>query len=132
MVTRGGGDHNRKDNRIEEPVIYVLIEGEISPTLDWGLGGFRIGGYRGTIGEGKEFYVEGIGPAVNELFPVRVDCEAIRLFDEQLAVSFVELTSDAYDVLEALLMRRQKPLEKLRARLGTVTDKIEVLGDDQP
>ena len=132
MVSRGGGDHSRKDNRIEEPVIYVLIEGETFPTLDWGLGGFRIGGYQGSIGSGKEFYVEGIGPAMNELFPVRVDCQAIRLFDEQLAVSFIELNSDTYDVLEALMMRRQKPLDKLRAKLGTVTTQVEVLGEDQP
>lgn len=116
----GSADYNRKDTRIEETVIYVLIEGETYPTLDWGLGGFRIGGYQGTIGEGQEFMVEGIGPATNELFPLHVDCTAIRRMDEQLAVGFVELTSDAYDVLEALMMRRQKPLEKLRARLGTL------------
>lgn len=120
MMTRGGGDHSRKDNRIEDSVIYILIEGETYPSLDWGLGGFRIGGYQGTIFEGQEFLVEGIGPTLEELFPVRVDCLAIRIIDEQLAASYVELTSDTYDVLEALMMRRQKPLEKLRARLGTI------------
>ena len=120
MTITGGDGYNRKDNRIEEQVIYVLIEGETYPTLDWSLGGFRLNGYLGSIVEGQEFLVEGIGPALTELFPIRVDCHAIRVMDEQLAASFLELTSDTYDVLEALMMRRQKPLEKLRARLGTI------------
>lgn len=113
-------EYNRKDARITKTVIYILIEGETYPTLDWSLGGFRIGGYQGSIGMGQELIVEGIGPALNELFPLDVNCTAIRRTDEQLAVGFVELTSDAYDVLEALMTRRRKTIEKLRTRLGTL------------
>ena len=115
----GHADYNRKDNRIEDPAIYFLIEGDLLITLDWGLGGFRVENYQGTIKGGDEFLIEGIGPNPGLIFVVRVDCEAIRVRNGEMAASFVELTSDAYDILEALMMRRQKPLEKLKARLET-------------
>ncbi len=117
----GKADYNRKDNRIEDPAIYFLIEGDLLITLDWGLGGFRVENYQGTIKGGDEFLIEGIGPNPGLIFVVRVDCEAIRVRNGEMAASFVELTSDAYDILEALMMRRQKPLEKLKARLETIS-----------
>ncbi len=115
----GSADYNRKDNRIEEPAIYFMIEGDILLSLDWGLGGFRVGSYKGSIRSGQEFLVEGIGPNPGLIFIVRVDCEAVRMQDEELAATFAELSSDAYDILEALMMRRQKPIEKLKERLET-------------
>ncbi len=115
----GSADYNRKDNRIEEPAIYFMIEGDILLTLDWGLGGFRVGNYKGSIRSGQEFLVEGIGPNPGLIFIVRVDCEAVRVTDEELAATFAELSSDAYDILEALMMRRQKPIEKQKERLET-------------
>ncbi len=117
----GSADYNRKNNRIEEPAIYLLLEGDLFVTIDWGLGGFRIGNYEGTIRDGHEFLIEGIGPNPGLIFVVRVDCEAIRIRDGEMAASFVELTSDAYDILEALMMRRKMPLEKLKARLETIS-----------
>ena len=68
---------------------------------------------------GHEFLIEGIGPNPGLIFIVRVDCEAVRVKDGELAATFAELSSDAYDILEALMMRRQKPLEKLKERLQT-------------
>lgn len=117
----GSADYNRKNNRIEDPAIYFLIEGDLLVTLDWGLGGFRVGNYEGSIRDGDEFLIEGIGPNPGLIFVVRVDCVAVRITDGELAATFVELTSDAYDILEALMMRRQKPLEKLKARLETIS-----------
>ena len=117
----GSADYNRKNNRIEEPAIYFVIEGDLLLTLDWGLGGFRVKDYEGSILDGREFLIEGIGPNPGLIFVVRVDCEAIRVRDGELAANFIELTSDAYDILEALMMRRQKPLEKLKARLETIS-----------
>ena len=117
----GSADYNRKNNRIEEPAIYFVIEGDLLLTLDWGLGGFRVGNYEGSIKNGQGFLIEGIGPNPGLIFVVRVDCEAIRIKEGELAATFVELTSEAYDILEALMMRRQKPLEKLKARLETMS-----------
>ncbi len=109
--------HNRKDNRIEDTVIFILIENEAYQTLDWSFGGFRIGDYEGNIKGNAEFMVTGIGPDLENIFDVRVDCKAVRVADEQLSASFIEIDSNIYDILEALMLRREKPLEKLKQQL---------------
>ena len=105
---------NRKNNRIEDTVIIIFIEDETYRTLDWSLGGFRIGDYKGTIRADAEFMVTGIGPDLENIFDVRVDCRAIRINNSQLSASFIEIDSNVYDILEALMARREKPLEKLK------------------
>ena len=113
----GSVSHKRKDNRIEETVIIISIADEAYRTLDWSLGGFRIGGYEGNIQADKEFMINGIGPDLENIFNVRVDCQAVRVADGQLSASFLEIDSDVYDILEALMARRDKPLEKLKKKL---------------
>jgi len=108
---------NRKDNRIEDNVIIFLIEDDAYPSLDWSLGGFRIGGYSGNIIAKAEFLVTGIGPDLDNIFDVRIDCQAVRINGEQLSASFIEIDSNVYDILEALMHRREKPLEKLKKQL---------------
>lgn len=116
--------HHRKDLRIEDTVIIISIEDEAYQTLDWSFGGFRIGGYNGSIQGNTDFLVNGIGPDLKTMFAVRVDCTAIRVNDGQLSASFIELDSDIYDILEALMMRREKQIEKLKKRLpyGSLAD----------
>ena len=114
----GNVAHNRKDNRIEDTVIIILIENEAYQTLDWSLGGFRIGGYKGEIHGNTEFVVNGIGSDLENIFDVRVDCHAVRVTDGQLSASFVEIDSDVYDILEALMLHRKKLLEKLKKELS--------------
>ena len=113
----GATDHHRKDVRIEDTVIIISIEDDAYQTLDWSLGGFRIGGYKGSIQGNSEFMVNGIGPDLETIFAVRADCKAIRVADGRLSVSFTEINSDVYDILEALMLRREKLLEKLKKRL---------------
>ena len=108
---------NRKDNRVEDTVIIIMIEDEAYKTLDWSLGGFRIGDYKGNIRTDAEFMVNGIGPDLENIFNVRVDCKAVRVSDGRLSASFIEIGSDVYDILEALLLRREKSLEKLKKKL---------------
>jgi hypothetical protein len=111
----GSADYSRKDNRIEVP-ITIAFEGETCQTVDWGLGGFRVDGYKGDLRAHSEFTVDGLGPGDGDVFGVRIDCEAIRVSDDQLAASFKELSSEVYDLLEALMMRRKKYFEKLKKR----------------
>jgi hypothetical protein len=111
-VVVGQGAYQRKDNRIAVPVA-VSFGGERYPTLDWGLGGFRVGDYKGKLLPDQEFKLDGIGFSVEEIYGLSIDCKVVRLFDGQLAVSFVGLSSQAYDALEALMMRRKKFFEKL-------------------
>lgn len=113
----GNVAHKRKDNRIEETVIIISIGDEVYRTLDWSFGGFRIGGYEGNIRGDTEFMVSGIGPDLENIFDVRIDCQAVRVTDDQLSASFIEIDSDVYDILEALMGRREKPLEKLKKQL---------------
>ena len=124
--------HKRKDNRIEDTVIIILIEDEVYKTLDWSLGGFRIGDYKGNIRGNSEFMVTGIGPDLENIFDVRVDCRAVRIADEQLSASFVEIDSDVYDILSALMLRREKPLEKLKKQLpyNSLSDRFLELADE--
>jgi len=117
----GIGAHHRKDVRVEDVVIIISIEDEPFETLDWSFGGFRVGGYRGSITNNAEFLVNGIGPDLDTMFAVRVDCKAIRVTDDRLSASFVEISSDVYDVLEALMTRRQKALDRLKARLKCIS-----------
>lgn len=113
----GNVSHKRKNNRIEDTVIIILIEDETYRTLDWSFGGFRIGGYEGSIHDDAEFMVSGIGPDFENIFDVRIDCQAVRVTDGQLSASFIEIDSNVYDILEALMGRREKPLEKLKEKL---------------
>ena len=107
--------YNRKDNRAEMRA-NVSFEGETYQTIDLGFGGFRIDGYGGELKPGQEFVLDGIGPGDEEVFMVRVDCLVARRLGSQLGVGFTGLSSDAYDILEALLMRRKKFFEKLRSK----------------
>jgi hypothetical protein len=112
MTIVGNAAYQRKDNRIEVPVA-VSFGGDRYQTLDWSLGGFRVQGYKGDLLPGHEFKLDGVGFSVEEIYSVVIDCKVVRLFEGQLAVSFVELTPKAYDTLEALMMRRKKYFEKL-------------------
>ena len=125
-------DHTRKDNRIEDIVIYFLIDDEPYQTLDWGLGGFKVGGYQGKMVTNAEFQVNGIGPDLESIFKVSIDCQAVRINKKELSASFIEIDSDVYDILEALMLRREKPLEKLKQRLphGSMAERFKNLADD--
>lgn len=115
MSIVGDVAYNRKDNRAEIQA-NVSFEDNIYQTIDLGFGGFRIDGYGGELKPGQEFILDGIGPADEEVFMVRVDCLVARRLGSQLGVGFTELSSDAYDILEALLMRRKKFFDKLKSK----------------
>ena len=50
MTIVGAADYNRKDHRIEIPIIVAFGDKQYQ-TLDWGMGGFRIGDYEGELKE---------------------------------------------------------------------------------
>lgn len=113
--TQGGKPRQqRRDTRIESPVIRVQIEGKAYRALNWSLGGVLIG-YDGTLREGDSFTIFGIGLEYGGLVRVSVPARAVRVRDGALAASFVELDGHAYAVLEALLMRRLSRVAALAA-----------------
>ena len=113
----GHAAYQRKNNRIAVPVINVGFLNRSYSTLDWGFGGFRIAGYEDDLKLDDEFLVDGIGPGdQEELLAVRIDCRVARRRDDQLGVAFITLGGDSYDILEALMMRRKKFLEKMKMK----------------
>ena len=112
MSIVGSAAYKRKDNRIEVP-IAVSFGGERYQTLDWSLGGFRVEGYKGKLLPDHEFKLDGVGFDVENVYTLSIDCKVIRSREGQLAASFIELTPQAYDALEALMMRRKKYFDKL-------------------
>lgn len=106
--------YERKNRRVEEPAINLAFLGERYQTLDWGLGGFRVDNFKAPIKKDQEFIVEGIGPADEpDLLAVHIPCRAARRNKYELSCAFIVLGSNAYDILEALMLRRKKVLEKL-------------------
>lgn len=106
--------YERKNRRVEVPTVALEFGGERYQTLDWGLGGFRIDDFKLPMKKDEEFMLDGIGPAdEEELLAVRIPCRAVRRNKYELSCAFIVLGSDAYDIMEALMLRRQKVLDKL-------------------
>ena len=118
-VVVGQAAYHRKDNRIAVP-IAVSFDGDRHQTLDWSLGGFRVQGYKGKLLPGQEFDLDGVGFSVDEVYSLIINCRVVRSFEGQLAAAFVELSPQAYDALEALMMRRKKFFEKLKLKTRVV------------
>ena len=107
--------YERKNRRVEVPTVNIAFRGKTYQTLDWGLGGFRINNFKDTMKKDEEFILDGIGPAdETEVLAVRIPCRAIRRNKYELSCAFVALSSEAYDIIEALMLRRKKFLEKLK------------------
>lgn len=108
-------EYNRKDQRMEVTA-FISIEGEVYQALDLGFGGFRIGDYEGELMPGREFQVEGIGLSADDIIAVPINCVVARRLGNQLGAGFVELDSLSYDAVDALMMRKKKFFEKMKAR----------------
>jgi hypothetical protein len=107
--------YERKNRRVEVPVINISFRGNCYQTMDWGLGGFRIDNFKEPMKKDEEFLVDGIGPGdEEELLSVRIPCRAIRRKKYELSCAVTALGSDAYDILEALMLRRKKFLDSLK------------------
>ena len=107
--------YERKDRRIEVPAVNITFRGERYQTLDWGLGGFRIDNFKEPMKKDEEFIVDGIGPGdEDDVLAVRIPCRAVRRNRYELSCAILALSGDAYDILEALMLRRRKFLESLK------------------
>ena len=118
MATRIAGKnipYHRRNQRVAVPAIKLAFRGQRYQTVDWGLGGFRIDTYDGKLKKDEEFVVDGIGPAdEDELIPIHIVSRAVRRNREEFSAAFTALSSDAYEIIEALMLRRKKVLEKLK------------------
>ncbi len=107
--------YHRRNQRVAVPAINLSFRGHRYQTVDWGLGGFRINTYDGKLKKDEEFVADGIGPAdQDELISVHIVCRAVRRNNEEFSGAFTALMDNAYEILEALMLRRKKYLEKLK------------------
>lgn len=100
----------RRNQRIVVPVIRLTFDGRIYQSVDWSLGGFLIEPYVGTMLTDREFTVDGIGPGDGDLIKLPIRARVVRNSRGRLAASFVDLSDNAFEILEALMMRRRKYL----------------------
>ncbi|MEQ9640036.1 MAG: hypothetical protein RIM84_08430 [Alphaproteobacteria bacterium] len=98
----------RRDRRLHEPPLTVALQGLKFATVDWSLGGFRIGGYRGQAKVGEQLAVNIFGQIAGRLLGGTAIATVVRrdFVDRELAASFTEFRSDTWDQLEQLSVRR--------------------------
>ena len=107
--------YHRRNQRVAVPAINLSFRGRRYQTVDWGLGGFKIDTYDGKLKKDEEFTVDGIGPADEDgLMSVHIVCRAVRRNNEEFSGAFTELKDNAYEILEALMLRQKKYLEKMK------------------
>lgn len=107
--------YHRRDQRVAVPAINVAFHGKRYQTVDWGLGGFKIDTYDGNLKKDEKFVVTGIGAAdEDDLISVHIECRAVRRNHEVFSGAFTELRDNAYEIIEALMLRRKKYLDKLK------------------
>ena len=114
------------------PALHCLIEDQPLVSVDWSLGGLQAEPYAGTLRPGADFSISAIGPGAGalscashatrvRLMPVGIRARVVRIEKGVLAALFVELDARAFDVLEAMMLRRRQYLASLAAtaRAGT-------------
>ena len=109
--------YQRRNKRVEVPAIQISFRGQRFHTDDWGLGGFRISDFQGEMHKNEEFTIVGIWAGDDDdIISLHIDCRAVRRNGPKLSAAFVTLNNEAFEVLEALMLRRRKFLEKLKIR----------------
>lgn len=98
----------RRDVRMVVPVIWVELDQNLYQSVDWSLGGVRFEPYYGHLRPGDALTISGLGPGNGEPVPVTIRAQAIRVEDGRVAARFVELDERAYNILETLIMRRDR------------------------
>lgn len=112
----GAPVQRRRDQRMVVPVIRLEVDRNLYQSIDWSLGGIRFEPYYGGLQTGNMFTVTGLGPGDGEPVPVTVRAQAIRVHAGRVAARFMELDERAYNVLEALIMRRRREMAAAQGR----------------
>ncbi|MDH5749485.1 MAG: PilZ domain-containing protein [Rhodospirillales bacterium] len=97
----------RRDLRLNQPGICVVIDGCAYETEDWSLGGALIKSYSGKLEENDTVTVEGIGSLGGEIFQVNVNAKVARLGSDKnlLAVAFTGIDENVFDIMQSLMRR---------------------------
>ena len=110
----------RRTQRVVMPVLRFLLEGQVHASVDWSMGGFQVEGYAGDLRPGTDVPVVAAGPEDSPLMPIGARVRVARIKDGRLAATFIEMDDRAFDLLEAMMLRRRQYLASLAATARAV------------
>ena len=110
----------RRTQRLVMPTLRFILDGRIHASVDWSLGGFQIEGYAGDLAPGAETPIVAAGPEEGTLMPIGARARVLRIQDGLLAAAFIEMDERAFDLLEAMMLRRRQYLASLAATARAV------------
>jgi hypothetical protein len=99
---------NRRDKRLPTPVFAITIGGQECNTINWSLGGLRIGGYDGTLPVGSlvDIEIRSDGPEPELCETIKVKVILVNRAANELAVKFEGMNSKVYAHFERSFSRR--------------------------
>ncbi len=101
----------RRHKRSKTLEIVLGIDGKQYPTHNLSIGGSLIGGYDGPLSAGALFTVTGIGPEGGEMTAVEIRARVNRAGAGNLALTFLELDTSAYEILQDVMAKSIERLE---------------------
>ena len=101
----------RRHKRSKPPDIALSIDGRQYPTRNLSIGGSLISDYDGPLSAGALFTVTGIGPEGGEMTVGEIRARGNRTGAGNLGLTFLELDTSAYEILQDVMAKRIEGLE---------------------
>ncbi len=103
----------RRHKRAKTQALVIAIAGREYSTANLSIGGSLVEGYDGPLTAGALFIVDGIGSSGGKLTKVDIRARVNRADHEarRLAVTFLELDSGAYEILQDAMAKRIEGLK---------------------
>jgi len=97
----------RRHKRSKAPDIALGIDGKPYATSNLSIGGSMVNDYDGPLSAGALITVTGLGPAGEKMTKVEIRARVIRADIEagQLALTFLELDTAAYEILQDVMAK---------------------------
>ena len=105
-------EERRRHKRQKSRDIAIKFDGKKYNTADLSIGGTLIGGYDGPLSAGALLTVTEIGPAGGKMKKVTIRARVNRADAGagQLALTFLELDTSAYEILQDVMARKIEAL----------------------
>ncbi|MGB0671422.1 MAG: PilZ domain-containing protein [Rhodospirillales bacterium] len=108
VVGQANANH-RRNHRVSEPELRMIVDGEFYQACDWGLGGFSLQAPGALFQAGQEVLLWSVG--VRGFADIRVNARAVVVradSDGSIACRFLALSDRAFSVLEGLMLNRPR------------------------
>lgn len=110
---RHNEQHQRRNKRVNEPVLHVAINGRRYRTVDWSLGGMLLTDFHGIHHRGQMVELEYLVPFVDAdaRIPLGIYARVVRSDEKRqhLALAFAGLHDRAFEIFESLQLQRRLP-----------------------